>query len=503
MKRSWDSRFNGSHNGDWIGTPDDVKERQKGQREAVKRVIEPKLGKENRRMGVEFGYEEQLARKILDKNDLKCSRIGWHRYAAGMWNESDKDELHYLALDVQEKTKRSILVAKRVLEHVKARCRIQAGDFKPAVCFADGDTAILINVMNGVVRLDLMNGERELLKQDPKYLFISQLPVEYKLEARCDLFQQTLGEILTDEQDRRLFRLWFAHCLLPHSRLESFLICVGAAGSGKSTLVLHGIGSVFEGACRTGISLSKLCRDSDELRHLRGSLLNLGTEIDYRAQEDSSNLKLLVSGEPIYVCPKYVSSYELQTTCKFCFLSNRLPSFKKGSNAESRRIRLLHFANAIAGESIDPTLKDRVAKEKNGIFLWLLDVLAEVAGLTEMVQGGELSQRELRVFTLNNNPLGIFVTEYCCFGNPETLYVVKKEFVRCFKKFVELVGSSIPVSDQWIWKELYAIHPEIKGEKTDRKVVNGEQEYVLFGMDLTVNAREKFLYSGTKPGILG
>jgi phage/plasmid-associated DNA primase len=323
--------------------------------------------------------------------------------------------------------------------------------------------------------------------------------VQYVEGAEYPVFQQVLEYSLPDLEDQKLLRYWSAHCLLPHSRLESCLLCVGNPQSGKSTIVYHGIGSVFRGSCLTGISLKQLCEDGDVLRHLQDSLVNIGTEIDYRLLDDSTKFKILVSGETIYISPKYVSSYALRITTKFCFLANRLPSLQKGSAAELRRMSILYFAKSIPASMKDPSIKYRIEAERDGIFMWLLDVLVDVLQLKEMKQGGELSKAESDLFKVNNNPLGCFVDTCCEFGDSDETFMVRRVFAKAFRNYVKAQGVRLAQhGDDWMWKELYVMHPELRGRKSDRKRIDGELQYVLYGIKLTAEAEQEYLQEEQK-----
>lgn len=436
----------------------------------------------------------EMATALLKRiGPIKCVDKVWYKYNLGVWKEVSKRTFDQAALDIIQVERRSDQLAEHLLKMVNMMTQVDQSVFRKVVSWEDGrQKSILINVADAVVRIDLESGKHQGLPHHPDYLFLNQLPVRYVPGARCDLFKKTLREVLPDQKDHLLFRYWFSHCFLPDSRLESCLICVGEAASGKSTLVLYGVGSIFglNSSCKTSISLQQLCRESDELRHLKDSLLNIGTEINYRVLEDSSNFKLLVSGEQIMICPKYISSYELTVTTKFCFLSNQLPQFKRGSEAESRRIRIIHFPHSIDPEDRDPTLKEKLQEEKEGIFQWLLEVLPTVVGLKEMIRGGELSEKTFEIFKVNNNPMRSFVDKYVVEGAAD-LFVIKNDFMRAFRNYVKDESMVVNNNTNSLWSTFYSLKPQYKSQ--DRKMVDGKREHVIYKMTLTDEAIDRFL----------
>ena len=72
-------------------------------------------------------------------------------------------------------------------------------------------------------------------------------------------------------------------------------------------------------------------------------MLNLGSELAGTEIETSATFKKLVSGESVEAREIYGRPEEIRSTCKLLFLTNLLPRFRQGTNAEERRLRLLHF----------------------------------------------------------------------------------------------------------------------------------------------------------------
>ena len=83
-------------------------------------------------------------------------------------------------------------------------------------------------------------------------------------------------------------------------------------------------------------SLEELCKTSGySLPTIRDKMLNLGTELNGTEIEESSNFKKLVSGEGMLARQIYCEPGEMVTTCKLVFLTNNLPRFKYGTDAEA------------------------------------------------------------------------------------------------------------------------------------------------------------------------
>lgn len=488
MKRTWDSRIKGSLNGskshDFIGTPDDVKERQKGQPEGKKRIVGPKLGPENKRMGVEFSFEEQLAQKLLHRINVKCARNSWFRYDGGIWNAIDVSELLADALDVQEKTKRSILIAKRILEHVKARCQIVSTTFSSAVRFEnEEDKTILINAANKIVRFDIESGEFTLKDHSPDYYFTSKLKAKYEPEALCPFFKQTLRECLPDGLDREAFLSYFGTIFIPDGRFETTLALIGSGSDGKSTLVVDGIANMV-GDATSSLTLEEICEQNSHMVHLLlPSILNIGSELNGGKIESSANFKRVSSAEPIMGNPKHKEPFVFRPNTKLCFLANNSPSFSRGSDAESRRLLFIHFTRQFLDEKRDVFRKKKLKMEQDGIFMLLLKWLVKVIKLDKLPNGGVNSQGLAEEFAVRNNFVKEFVQRRCIFGD-QKLRTPRSDMEREIKEFAKDYPYEIRALNQFS-RKLYQLYPHIREWSRDaRRRVGVGQQYLYVGIGL-------------------
>jgi hypothetical protein len=114
------------------------------------------------------------------------------------------------------------------------------------------------------------------------------------------------------------------------------------------------------------------------------------TELDSLEVSESSNFKAIVSGEAIEARPIYGEPFTMRTTCKLWFLSNHLPRFRHGTEAELRRMRFIRF-NRIPKVK-DVTLKHRIRAERNGIFALMVHYLQRLMTLSEIPLGSAKSQ---------------------------------------------------------------------------------------------------------------
>jgi phage/plasmid-associated DNA primase len=143
-------------------------------------------------------------------------------------------------------------------------------------------------------------------------------------------------------------------------------------------------------------------------------------------------LKLLVGGEPLEVRQIYGHPHTMENyVAKLVFLTNHLPRFRNGTDAELRRIQILSWEQVPAKP--DPNLLDLVSNEKDGIYTkWMVPPLQQIlTGLKpppdEPTIRGELAVR--------NDPMQVFLAECCILDSNGA--IEKKHFRGAFAYFVD------------------------------------------------------------------
>jgi len=401
----------------------------------------------------------------------------WFAYDGKCWRQRDKDKFKRLSMDVLLPTRKTARNGKAILDHVEMTRQLPEGmEFRSAVAW-DGDS-ILVNVNNGVLRVTADSVTLESHSKD--LMFTGCLGSNWYGIVETPLFTNTLHQVLHDTQDIALLQ-WFAgYCLYPDCKQhEVFLICYGPGGTGKSTLADAIVNAFSDDVLVTRLSLAQICSSgpgSYSLPSLQTALVNLGTELDTVEMDESVNFKRLVSGEPIVARSIYGKPFEMQTTCKLWFLSNSLPRFKSGTDAEFRRARFLCFDKKPAEK--DPTLKDRLRQERDGILGWMVDGLQVILRGGAPPMGGPHSTAVLKRFELSNDPVSCFIQEHCNLS-PE-LKTQKDEIITAFSEFLD--SHQFPQrTREYFCRAFYERNPNIT---VSRHLVNGQQKRFLNGIGL-------------------
>ncbi|RYD74948.1 MAG: hypothetical protein EOP84_19065, partial [Verrucomicrobiaceae bacterium] len=296
-------------------------------------------------------YSEEFCTQLFMRRFplLRCVERTWFQYGEGIWSQADINLLLTEALNVIHPAHRQSKRASDVLRHVEFARQVRRDSFVGAYR-REVDGRILINAQNCVIEVQT-NGTIGTLEHSPDFTFTKKLATSYDPSARCDLFVQKIEEALPDPDDRAVFQAFGGYILYPSCDLETSLVCYGPGGTGKSTLA-GTYGEVVGRELCGSAGLDELCKNgSYTLPTLKNKLLNLGSELTGNEIEESANFKKLVSGEYLSVRQIYGAPEEMQTTCKLLFLTNQPPWFKRGTDAETRRLRILPF-------TVKPTVKD-------------------------------------------------------------------------------------------------------------------------------------------------
>ena len=398
--------------------------------------------------------EFQYANALADALPLiKTCAKDWHAYDNGAWGKIDRARYRPAAQNILPERVRTERRASALLDHLEGRSQVSPDSFFGFHKFAE-DGSVLVNAGNCV--LAVTPGGIKTLEHSPDYNFTTRTAANFDVDTVAPVFNRVIKDALPDEDDLRLYQLCAGNFLLPDCRHEVAQINYGEAGRCKSTPA-EAVAGALGSDLVPRLNMSHICDPrSYHLPKLRHAAVNLGTELDALEMGDSATFKALVSGEPVEARPIYGSPFTMRTACKLWFLANGLPRFKHGTEAELRRIRFIRFDYLPPVK--DVTLKARLAAERDGIFLWMLDGLRELLTLSEMPLGGKDSKAVHDRFRISNDPVGAFV-KLRCWLDP-VAQVEKTALRQAFGDFCE--RYELPCRcDDWFFRVLYERWPNL------------------------------------------
>jgi phage/plasmid-associated DNA primase len=173
----------------------------------------------------------------------------------------------------------------------------------------------------------------------------------------------------------------------------------------------------------------------------------------------------------------------MRTSAKLLFLCNHLPRFKYGTDAELRRLQFLRFSQIPPVK--DTKLKEKIAAERDGIFLLIVQDLKPLFAKGQIPEGSAGSKELHTRFAKTNDPTGSFVKEHCVIDS--TLSVSKDLLLRRFTAYILDLGLPATIANTF-FKTLYDRYPSLKSVRPRRypgqRGRSKKREYLVGGIGL-------------------
>lgn len=236
-------------------------------------------------------------------------------------------------------------------------------------CYSEQELKLVeIDVMNGILKL---KKDKPFLEEKKRPCAI-RLNVHYNKNAKKPvLFLKYLSELL-EEKDIFVLQEYLGYCLLKDNRAHKGLAIFGKSGAGKSVLgsiVLDIFGdTVLKG------SIVNMLQGQFGLGNMINHLLMFEDEVPDLELKESSELKKIISGGPVKSEKKYQNPVTVNSYCKLFMLGNHFIKCKTNEiDALKRRFLIMEVKPYDDNRVQDTTLTTKLLKEKEGIFLWMIE----------------------------------------------------------------------------------------------------------------------------------
>jgi putative DNA primase/helicase len=270
----------------------------------------------------------------------------------------------------------------------------------------------LLNLKNGMFNLDIC----EVLPHDPAYYSTIQLPVEYLPESQCPIWLNTLNGIFEDKpaEDRKkcieVIQEFFGLCLTKENKYEKALFLLGEGRNGKSTL-LYSVENVLGQANYSAITLEDLVKPN-YVAEIFGKLANISIETNAKSSIYDAKFKAIVSGDTLTSDRKYGHPLKFRPFCKMVFALNNMPQVNDKTDAFYKRLIIIRLTRQFSDIEQDRALKEKLLKERNGIFVWMLQGYHRLKQRGYFDPGDNL-EAETNEYRKENNSVLSFVDEKC------------------------------------------------------------------------------------------
>ena len=267
-----------------------------------------------------------------------------------------------------------------------------------------------LNLKNGM--LEISTGKLKPHKSD--YQSRIQLPVKYDEDAECPRWHKFLNEVFSDDITKAAaLQAYYGYCLLPDCRFQRCLFMIGSGANGKSVaadILVSILGEV--NVCSLPL---QLMGQRFLIGQLKDKLVNVATEIATNQPIDTANFKDAVAGGLLMADQKHGQPFAFYPIAKHIFNMNEVPKITDKSHGFQRRPIVLTFNQRFEPPDNDPMLLEKLKKEMNGIFMWMLEGL-QVVLETGYLHVPESVEEDTMAFIQSTNPILQFIEECCALG---------------------------------------------------------------------------------------
>jgi putative DNA primase/helicase len=228
----------------------------------------------------------------------------------------------------------------------------------------------MIPVKNGLINLD----NDRLEPFNPKYFYTTKINTNYDPNAKCELWEEKITEILPEEKFRLTLQEFSGFMLYRDYLFHKFLLLIGRGRNGKGVYLIV-MKEVLGTKNIEAIDLEYLMHNKFIVAQLHYKLANLGSEIP-RSTIYLERVKRLSGGEQVQGEMKFGTSFNFSNYAKLVFAGNELPYIADTSDAALERLLIIPFEQFFpeGDPKTDPNLKFKLTTEemRSGILNWML-----------------------------------------------------------------------------------------------------------------------------------
>jgi len=340
---------------------------------------------------------------------------------------------------------------------------------------------MMLGVRNGVLDLH----KASLIQPNPSILISRQTNVSYNSDAKCPTWINFLNEtFLNDQETIDYIQKALGYSLTGDVSEELLHFCYGQGKNGKSVManvIVKIMGSYVQTANFDLLASRYMNGATNDIARLAGARLVMANETKDNQRMDDQKLKALVSTEKITARYLYSEYFEFYPTFKFWLRGNFKPIITDCSHGAWRRLRLIPFENNVPDEKTDPELEDKLMKEQEGIFAWMVEGC--LRWQKERLTPSAKIQAASRIYQDESDILGEFLEDYCEVGHG--LMETQSNLYDAYKSYCTESGGSYP-HQKTFTRQLGA-----KGVMTSRKKDAGIVRRWYVGISLNPDIRRR------------
>jgi putative DNA primase/helicase len=228
----------------------------------------------------------------------------------------------------------------------------------------------LFNCWNGT--LDLTTGT---LRHHNRGDMLTQICwLDYRSDAVCPLWDQTLEIFLPDKEIRDFFQRLCGYAMTGIVRDHILPVCYGTGSNGKSTILgalLEVFGPDYAMKAPPDLIMSKKYEaHPTERADLFRKRLVVAIETEEGRRLNETLVKEFTGGDRIRARRMHEDFWEFDPTHKIFLATNHKPVIRDTTDSTWRRIKEIPFTVKLADDKADKTVPERLRAEYPGILAW-------------------------------------------------------------------------------------------------------------------------------------
>jgi putative DNA primase/helicase len=289
----------------------------------------------------------------------------------------------------------------------------------------------IINVRNGLY--NVLDGSFKA--HTSTYYSTVQVGATFDPNAKCPQFMKFLKGVLPEEE-MSLMQEIFGYLLIPVNKAQKSFVFVGAPNAGKSTLLSIAQEILLGSENVSNIPWQSLS-DRFKTAELFGKLANIFADLPSKSVDDNGMFKALTGEDYITAERKNKDPFSFRPYARLLFSCNEIPkNYGDRSDGFYRRLIIIRFDKSVPAKKRDPNLREKLAVECDGIFMWALEGLKRLMANSYLFSETDRTKAELQRYRVESNSALLFLDECCdvvadgeCVR--EDLFQAYREF--CFK----------------------------------------------------------------------
>lgn len=298
----------------------------------------------------------------------------------------------------------------------------------------------LLNVNNGT--LNLVTGELRPHNQDD--LITRIIPIDYKLDAESPLFEDTLDQVCSHDDNLKQFMHRALGCSATGSTKDmATFLAQGSGFNGKSTLfgVIHDVLGPYAHEVDPRVFMVSRydhTGPNEDIADLYRKRFVLGAEINERMRLSVGLVKRITGGEQLRYERKYEHGFNFKPEFKLWLMSNHEPTIADSTNSIWGRIKKIPFNHFFTPEERNPNLRQQLVTEHGeAILAWLVHGAMEwyEFGLSEPV----VVKTATEEYRKSQDVLQEFLAEKC--NMEENATGLGHDLYRCYQNWCAATGE--------------------------------------------------------------